>query len=60
MLVEYRQRTTAGQDASAWLSEAVKQAGFDLYEKTINILEGAVFHKEDAGAVLKANVTFSA
>lgn len=35
-------------NASQWLVEAVKQAGFDLYEKTITILEGAMFHMEDA------------
>jgi len=30
------------------LIEAVKQAGFELYEKTITILESAIFHMEDA------------
>ena len=35
-------------NASQWLVEAVKQAGFDLYEKTITILEGAMFHMEEA------------
>jgi hypothetical protein len=34
--------------ASQWLVEAVKQAGFDLYEKSITILESAIFHMEDA------------
>lgn len=40
--------------ASHWLVEAVKQAGFDLYEKTITILESAVYHMEDAKNLLKA------
>jgi hypothetical protein len=34
--------------ASFWLIEAVKQAGYDLYEKSITILESAVFHFEDS------------
>jgi hypothetical protein len=37
------------ESASHWLIEAVKQAGFDLYEKTITILESSMYHMEDAG-----------
>ena len=37
------------ESASQWLIEAVKQAGFDLYEKTITILESSIYHMEDAG-----------
>lgn len=51
LLMEYNRRLAQSQDstrASAWLIEAVKQAGFDLYEKTITILESAIFHMEDA------------
>ena len=36
------------ESASQWLIEAVKQAGFDLYEKSITILESAIFHMDDA------------
>ena len=50
--MEYNQRLSenenSAQQASQWLIEAVKQAGFDLYEKTITILESAIFHMEDA------------
>ena len=28
--------------------EAVKKAAFDLYEKSITILESSIFHLEDA------------
>ena len=51
LLMEYNRRLAQNQDynqASSWLIEAVKQAGFDLYEKTITILESAIFHMEDA------------
>lgn len=41
--------------ASSWLVEAVKQAGFDLYEKIITILESAVYHMEDAKNNLRMN-----
>ena len=59
LLIEYKQRVAAGDDAAEWLSEAVKQAGFDLYEKTINILEGAIFHKDEAAGKLGFdNMTF--
>ena len=40
------------QSASNWLIEAVKQAGFDLYEKSITILESAIFHMDDATKVM--------
>jgi len=55
LLQEYNQRVheaiannQAANSASTWLIEAVKQAGFELYEKTITILESAIFHMEDA------------
>lgn len=65
LLVEYKQRLQSDEGsiegdaqrreyAANWLIEAVKQAGFDLYEKTITILESAVFHMEDAKNLLKA------
>ena len=40
------------ESASNWLAEAVKQAGFDLYEKSITILESAIFHMDDANKAL--------
>lgn len=56
LLIEYRQRLADPEhkdSAAEWLSEAVKAAGFDLYEKTINILEGAAYHQDDAQQQLK-------
>jgi hypothetical protein len=32
--------------------EAVKQSGFDLYEKSIHMLEAAVYHSEEAATKL--------
>jgi hypothetical protein len=49
--MEYNKRLAEDGDtnkASHWLVEAVKYSGFDLYEKTITILESAIFHMEDA------------
>ena len=69
LLVEYKQRLQGApgseghqlegeaqrrEYASCWLVEAVKQAGFDLYEKVITILESAVYHMEDAKHTLQA------
>ena len=50
LIMEYHQRQAESTQGNAqqWLVEAVKQAGFDLYEKTITILESAIFHMEDA------------
>ena len=51
LIMEYNKRISEDNDfnkASHWLTEAVKHAGFDLYEKTITILESAIFHMEDA------------
>lgn len=33
--------------------EAVKQTGFDLYEKSLSMLEAAVYHSEDAKGTLE-------
>ena len=58
LLLEYNKRLAESanpQQASHWLIEAVKQAGFDLYEKTITILESAIFHMEDANQMIKEN-----
>lgn len=51
LIMEYNKRLAEEADhkrASHWLIEAVKHSGFDLYEKTITILESAIFHMEDA------------
>lgn len=51
LILEYNKRLAQENDhieASHWLIEAVKHSGFDLYEKTITILESAIFHMEDA------------
>ena len=37
-----------GSQSHGWYLEAVRQSGFDLYEKAINMLEAAVYHSEDA------------
>jgi hypothetical protein len=58
LLMEYSQRLTKGdgEAASNWLVEAVKQAGFDLYEKSITILESAVFHMDDAEKAMNNDI----
>lgn len=53
--MEFNQRI-GQENASQWLIEAVKQAGFDLYEKSITILESAVFHMDDADKALNGDI----
>jgi hypothetical protein len=36
------------QRAQVWFLEAVKKSGFDLYERVITMLEGALHHKTEA------------
>ena len=36
------------QRTQVWFLEAVKQSGFDLYERTIAMLEAALHHKSEA------------
>lgn len=36
------------QRAQVWFLEAVKQSGFELYERTITMLEGALHHQNEA------------
>mgnify|MGYP000097025979 FL=1 len=55
LLMEFNQRI-GQENASQWLVEAVKQAGFDLYEKSITILESAVFHMDDADKALNGDI----
>ena len=36
------------QRAQIWLLETIKTNSFDLYERSITMIEGAIFHREDA------------
>ena len=48
MISKYEMEVMHLQRAQVWFLEAVKQSGFDLYERTIAMLEGALHHKCEA------------
>lgn len=45
------------QRAQIWFLEAVKQSGFELYERTITMLEGALHHQAEGNGMFSSSYT---